>query len=208
MQSTWDIGLIPGFGGSSGGGQGNPFQYSCLDDPMDRGAWQASVHRVAKRQIRLKRLSTAHPCWLLLPVRHPWPLPLPASPSRASVLYFLHEILIRLCFWDQGTGYYQEKPEHHISPFFLFSVYNYQRFFFFSKYCVLNCFSCAWLFATLWTMTGQAPLPMGFFRQEYRSGLTGLLQKIFQTQGSELNLLCLLHWQAGYLPLVKPLLKY
>ena len=43
-----DTGLIPGSGRSPGGGHGNPFQYSCLENPMDRGAWQAMVHRVAK----------------------------------------------------------------------------------------------------------------------------------------------------------------
>ena len=43
-----DAGLIPGSGRSPGGGQGNTLQYSCLENPMDRGAWQATVHRVAK----------------------------------------------------------------------------------------------------------------------------------------------------------------
>ena len=42
---------------SPGGGHGNPLQYSCLENPMDRGAWQAMVQRVAKSQIRLKQLS-------------------------------------------------------------------------------------------------------------------------------------------------------
>ena len=42
-----DAGLIPGSGRSSGGGHGNPLQYSYLENPMDRGAWQAIVHRVA-----------------------------------------------------------------------------------------------------------------------------------------------------------------
>ena len=51
-------GLIPGSGRSPGGGHGNPLQYSCLENPMDRGAWQATIHGVAKSQIRLKRLST------------------------------------------------------------------------------------------------------------------------------------------------------
>ena len=41
-------GLIPGLGRSPGGGHGNPLQYSCLENLMDRGAWQATVHRVAK----------------------------------------------------------------------------------------------------------------------------------------------------------------
>ena len=41
---------IPGLGRSSGGGHGNPLQYSCLENPMDRGAWQAAVLGVAKYQ--------------------------------------------------------------------------------------------------------------------------------------------------------------
>ena len=43
-----DVGLIPESGRSPGGGHGNPLQYSCLENPMDRGAWWASVPRVAK----------------------------------------------------------------------------------------------------------------------------------------------------------------
>ena len=45
-----DLGLILGLGRSSGGGHGNPLQYSCLENPTDRGAWRAKVHRVAKSQ--------------------------------------------------------------------------------------------------------------------------------------------------------------
>ena len=41
-----DAGSIPGLGRSPGGGHGNPFQYSCLENPMDRGAWREAVHRV------------------------------------------------------------------------------------------------------------------------------------------------------------------
>ena len=40
-----DVGLILGLGRSSGGGTGNPLQYSCLENPMDRGAWRATVHK-------------------------------------------------------------------------------------------------------------------------------------------------------------------
>ena len=43
-----DLGLIPGSGRSPGEGNGNPLQYSCLESPMDRGAWRATVHRVAE----------------------------------------------------------------------------------------------------------------------------------------------------------------
>ena len=45
-----DSNSIPGLGKSPGGGHGNPLQYSCLENPMDRGAWQATVHGVAKSQ--------------------------------------------------------------------------------------------------------------------------------------------------------------
>ena len=46
--STRDAGLIPGLRRSPGGGNGNPLQYSCLENPMDRGAWRARVHRGTK----------------------------------------------------------------------------------------------------------------------------------------------------------------
>ena len=54
-----DLGSIPRTGWSPQGGHGNPLQYSCLENPRDRGAWWAAVHRVAKSQTQLKRLSTA-----------------------------------------------------------------------------------------------------------------------------------------------------
>ena len=49
-----DAGLIPGLGRSPGGEHGNPFQYSCLGNPTDRGAWWATVHGVAKSWTQLK----------------------------------------------------------------------------------------------------------------------------------------------------------
>ena len=52
-----DAGLIPGLGRSPGAGNGNPLQFSCLENPMDRGAWWTTVHKVAKSQTHLKRLS-------------------------------------------------------------------------------------------------------------------------------------------------------
>ena len=45
-----DLGLTPGSGRSSGEGNGNPLQYSCLGNPMDRGAWRATVHGITKNQ--------------------------------------------------------------------------------------------------------------------------------------------------------------
>ena len=52
-----DAGSIPGLGRSPGGGNGNPLQYSCLENRMGRGAWPAIVHRIAKSRTRLKRLN-------------------------------------------------------------------------------------------------------------------------------------------------------
>ena len=48
-----DLGSIPGLGRSPGEGNGNPLQYSCLESSMDRGAWRATVHGVAKSQTQL-----------------------------------------------------------------------------------------------------------------------------------------------------------
>ena len=55
------MGSIPESGRFSGGGHGNPLQCSFMENPTDRGAWWATVHRVAKSQTRLKQLST-HAC--------------------------------------------------------------------------------------------------------------------------------------------------
>ena len=57
-----DTGLIPRSGRSPGGGHGNALQYSCLENPMVRGAWWATVHGLAKSQAWLKRL-TMHVCY-------------------------------------------------------------------------------------------------------------------------------------------------
>ena len=54
-----DTGSIPGSGRFPRGGHSNLLQHSCLENPMDRNAWQATVHRVAKGQTRLKQLNTA-----------------------------------------------------------------------------------------------------------------------------------------------------
>ena len=53
-----DMGSVPGSERSPGEGKGNPLQYSCLENPMDRGAWWATVHGTTKIQKELKQLST------------------------------------------------------------------------------------------------------------------------------------------------------
>ena len=52
-----DVGSVPGSGRSPGKGNGNLLQYSCLGNPMDRGAWRATAHGVTKSQTQLKRLT-------------------------------------------------------------------------------------------------------------------------------------------------------
>ena len=55
-----DLGSIPGSGRSPGEGNGNPLQYSCLENLMDGGAWWATVHRVAKSRTRLSDFTHTH----------------------------------------------------------------------------------------------------------------------------------------------------
>ena len=71
-----DLGLIPGLGRSPGEGNGNPLQYSCLENPMDRGAWRATVHGVTRVR---HDLATKPPAiWGQDPAFSP-----PESPQRA-----------------------------------------------------------------------------------------------------------------------------
>ena len=68
-----------------------------------------------------------------------------------------------------------------------------------TRACLLSHFSCFPLLAALWTVASQAPLSMGFSRQEYWSGLPFPFPGIFPTQGWNLHLFHLLHWQADSL---------
>ena len=52
-----DVGSTLGLGRYHGGGHGNPLQYSCLENPIDRGAWQATVHGITKSGTQLKQFS-------------------------------------------------------------------------------------------------------------------------------------------------------
>ena len=58
LPAVWaDPGLIPGSGRSPGEGNGNPLQYSCLENPTDGGAWQATVHGVTKNRTQLSNFT-------------------------------------------------------------------------------------------------------------------------------------------------------
>ena len=59
-----DMGSHPGSGRCPGGGHGNPLQYSCLENSMDRGSWRASVHRVTKTEVTSH--AGTHVFWSLL----------------------------------------------------------------------------------------------------------------------------------------------
>ena len=78
-----------------------------------------------------------------------------------------------------------------------------QRWFYIYMHMISH-FSCVQLFATLCTVAHQAPLSMGFFGKNTGVGCHFLLQGIFPTRGSNLCLLCLLHWRAGSLTLAPP----
>ena len=65
-----DSASIPESGRSSGRRHGNPFQYSCLENPMDRGARWDTVHRVSKSRTQLKQLSTQHNTYYQLLLLH------------------------------------------------------------------------------------------------------------------------------------------
>ena len=67
-----DPGSVPGLARCPGGGRGSPLQYSCLQNSMGRGAWQATVHRVTKSQTRLKQFSAhTHNCFTQVPAIMP-----------------------------------------------------------------------------------------------------------------------------------------
>ena len=79
LASAGDPGLVPGLGRSLGEGNGTPLQYSCLGNPMDRGAWWATVHGVAKGQIQLSDWACMHTHFLIrgdsphfIPETGPW----------------------------------------------------------------------------------------------------------------------------------------
>ena len=63
-----EVGLIPVLGRSPGGGNGNPFQYSCLENPMHRGAWWATVHGVTKSWTQLNAHTHKHTGLIVIPL--------------------------------------------------------------------------------------------------------------------------------------------
>ena len=119
-------GRIPGLGRSPGVGHDNPFQYFCLESPMDRAAWQATVHRVTKSWIWLTQLSTERECmctckfffffglcWVFIAL-------LSLSLAAVSQCYFslqCTDLSLRWLFFLQSTGSRGQKQ----NPLKLFS---------------------------------------------------------------------------------------
>ena len=83
-----DVGSTPGLRKSPGGGHGNPLQCSCLENPMDRGAWEAPVHRAAKSRTQLNRLST----------QHTWIRQSPSVFLPAEIMYIIFVAYTSRCF--------------------------------------------------------------------------------------------------------------
>ena len=83
-----DMGLIPGSGRSPGGGHGSPLQFSCLENPMDRGAWWTTLHRVTQSRTRLKRLSSSSST-TARPGFDPWVEKIPWRRAWQPTLVFL-----------------------------------------------------------------------------------------------------------------------
>ena len=85
LDNSWDVGSIPGSGRPPGEGNSNPLQYSCLENPMDREAWRATVHGITKSQTRQQlNWTEAHPGCLQESLRWTGPWQLVLSDSAIS----------------------------------------------------------------------------------------------------------------------------
>ena len=149
--SVRDLGSIPGSGRSPGEEHGNALQYSCLENPMDRGAWQATVHGVAKSQTQLNHWHTymdhffpnvaaksLQSCPTLCD-------PIDGSPPGSAVPGILQARIVEwVAISFSKTWKWKVKGKS---------------------------LSRVRLLATPWTAAYQAPPSMGFSRQEYWSGV-------------------------------------
>ena len=85
-----ELGSIPGLGGSLGEGNGNPLQYSCLENPMDRGAWRAILHWVVKSRTRLSDFTFTFTISLSQGI-------FPTQGSNTHLLHLLHWKAVLYC---------------------------------------------------------------------------------------------------------------
>ena len=143
--NSGDLGSVPGSGRSPGERNGNPLQYSCLENFMDGGAWQATVHGVAKSRTRLSNFTGHHSVNLPLQVlRAPFPLPQLPRP---------------FCCCCYCCLAFRSVPSLPTLALRWFSEVKCQSL------------SRVRLFSTPWTVACQAPPSMGFSKQEYQCGL-------------------------------------
>ena len=133
-----------------GEGNGNPLQCSCMENPRDGGAWWAAISGVAQSRTRLKRLSSSSMHCFIVKNNSNF---LKARQSNTCHVCSIFPAA-RTCL-----GYNVLNPL--VSQPMNFRICS----------CMLSHFSHVPLFVTLWTLACQAPLSMGFSRQEYWSGL-------------------------------------
>ena len=156
MQETF-AGSIPELERSLGGGTGNPLQYSCLGNPMDRGAWQAAVHGDVKIDINTDRYS-----YVL------WPAGGKLGTQKRWQYKFQFEF--KCLRTGRANGVSSSPKANRLSRprkrIFQFWVQRQEKTISLVKAAQL----CLTL-ATPWTAACQAPLSMEFSRQEYWSGL-------------------------------------
>ena len=100
---TGDTSSIHGSGKSPGGGHGNPLQYSCLENAMGRGAWWATVRRVAKSQTLLKRLNThTHTYIKHIPTQMPALFLVAVEKLLLKAIWKYEGIRISKAFWNKN----------------------------------------------------------------------------------------------------------
>ena len=150
-----DAGSIPGWGRSSGAGNGKPLQYSCLENPMDRGAWQVTLHGVAKSQDTTELApNSTRPCISLILFRNsslqPTSLEDPSQPQRINLITFFatHPSLL---YTHPFTFYILDFPLLWISLFP--HVLCFPNSFFGNKVCICPSSS------SLWSLIFRKPWP-------------------------------------------------
>ena len=101
LVNAGNVGLIPGLERSPREGNGNPFQYSCLGNPMDRGAWQATFHGVPKSQTQLNNYTTTTTV-LACPVdKATHMLPMPPSSTSSRIYEAQIDFVLRAKPWER-----------------------------------------------------------------------------------------------------------
>ena len=161
-----DLGWIPRLGRAPGEGNGTPLQYSCLENPMDRGAWRAAAYGAAR-------------------VGHDWAAQPPPGPRLTQrAMYYCNRLIILFTQIINKKQAENEEKNFSLTLSALKSAVNlvHRGWHWVNRQEELltergreverwQSWSCVPLFATPWTVAHQAPLSMGFSRQEYWCGV-------------------------------------